>query len=316
VLWASRLRDWRRLERIPVGDWTRRLSGQRTFERFWLPLLRSKLGESWRETSAAFLWATIQRLYAARRQGIGRERFGFVPGGYARILSRFAELLVAQGVVLKTSTAVARVVAEPGGGVRAELASGAAVHADRAVVTLAAPLAARLVPGLSEEERRRCEQVRYLGIVCASVLLDAPLSGFYVTNIVDPGFPFTGVIEMSALVDPERFLAGHHLVYLPRYVTPEDDFFELSDPEIEARFVAGLERMFPGFEPSRIRAFRISRVRQVCAIPTLGYSEHLPPTTTQVPGVHLLGSAHVIHGTLNVNETVKLAEEALATWLA
>ena len=52
-----------------VEEWLTAWSGRRTFERFWLPLLRAKLGESYRESSAAFIWATIQRLYAARRTG-------------------------------------------------------------------------------------------------------------------------------------------------------------------------------------------------------------------------------------------------------
>ena len=37
--------------------------------RFWRPLLRSKLGDDYRHASAAFIWAVIQRLYAARRSG-------------------------------------------------------------------------------------------------------------------------------------------------------------------------------------------------------------------------------------------------------
>ena len=52
--------------------------------------------------------------------------------------------------------------------------------------------------------------VTYQGIVCASVLLRKPLDRFYVTNITDGWVPFTGVIEMPALVDRAEF-GGHHL---------------------------------------------------------------------------------------------------------
>jgi len=45
VLYASRITDGRPLESERVEDWARRWSGDATFERFWLPLLRSKLGE-------------------------------------------------------------------------------------------------------------------------------------------------------------------------------------------------------------------------------------------------------------------------------
>jgi hypothetical protein len=44
--------------------------------RIWLPLLKSKLGDNYRITSASFIWATIARMYAARRSGLKREMFG------------------------------------------------------------------------------------------------------------------------------------------------------------------------------------------------------------------------------------------------
>ena len=58
---------------------------------------------------------------------------------------------------------------------------------------------------------------------------------------------------------------------------------------------------------------RISRVRRVFPIPTLGYSERVPPISTSVPGLHLVSSAQIVNGTLNVNETVELAERAART---
>ena len=59
IFYASRLTDWRTLEQIPIADWLLKLSGPRTFEKIWLPLLRAKLGENYTKTSAAFIWSTI-----------------------------------------------------------------------------------------------------------------------------------------------------------------------------------------------------------------------------------------------------------------
>jgi protoporphyrinogen oxidase len=323
VFYASRIRDGRRLERVPVADWLRRWSGRRALERFWLPLLRSKLGESYRETSAAFIWATIARLYAARRAGMKQELFGYVRGGYARVLARFAEVLDREGVATRLGRPVARVAAggaaraaqgaRPGArpGIVVELAGGERLHFDQAVVTLAAPLAARACEGLAPEELERLAGVRYLGIVCASLLLQRPLAGFYVTNLLDAGLPFTGVVEMSALVDPGQ-LGGHSLVYLPRYLAPDDPFFAVSDAEVEELFLSALGRLHPTFRRQDVAAFRVSRVRQVMALPTLDYSARLPPVSTSVPGLYLASSAHIVNGTLNVNETVDLAERTAA----
>ncbi len=157
--------------------------------------------------------------------------------------------------------------------------------------------------------------MQYQGIICASLLLRRPLAGYYVTNITDPWVPFTGVIEMSALVDQEQF-GGHALVYLPKYVDPDDPAFALSDDEIRAQFLPALERMYPDFRREDVLAFQVSRVRRVFALSTLGYSKRLPPMETSIPGLHLVNSAHIVNGTLNVNETVQLAERAAAGFLA
>jgi protoporphyrinogen oxidase len=314
IVGASRIRDWRRLEQVPVEDWLRRWSGARTFERFWRPLLRSKLGESYRRTSAAFIWATIQRLYAARRSGMKKEMFGTVAGGYARVLDRFAERLAHAGVAVRLGCPVARVGRGEGGVVVAPR-DGPADAFDHVVVTTPSPAAARLCDGLSPAESAALRDTEHLGIVCASALLRRPLDGFYVTNLLDDGFPFTGIIEMSAMARPQHF-GGRGLVYLPRYAAPDDPVFELDDQALRERFVAGLRRVYPQVGADDVLAFRVSRVRHVMPLPTLGYSRRLPPADTSVPGLHIVNAAQIVNGTLNVNETVQLAERAAAAYAA
>ncbi len=310
IFYGSRLKDWKPLEKIPVADWLQRLSGRRTFEKIWLPLLRAKLGENYKETSAAFIWTTIARMYAARRTGLKKEMFGYVRGGYARILDRYAQTLREQGVDIRLDHQLRR-ASGVDGLVALEFAGRAPETFDRAVITAAAPVAAQVCPELTDEERARLLGVRYQGIVCASLLLKKSLSNFYVTNLTDPWVPFTAVIEMSALVDKQQF-HGNALVYLPKYLTPDDPTFSLSDAEIEERFVAALERMHPHFRREDVVAFRVSRVRYVVAIPTLGYTERLPSMETSIPGLYIVNSAQIVNGTLNANETIRLAAEALS----
>jgi protoporphyrinogen oxidase len=308
------VRNWRRLERISVADWLQRWSGRRTTEKIWLPLLRAKLGENYRKASAAFIWAIIARMYAARRTGLKKEMFGYVRGGYARILGRFAELLAEDGIDIRLNCGVQHV--DSGGGeVRVTLPSGDVETFDRVALTLPAPVAARVCPGLTLDERDRLLSVQYQGIICASLLLKQPLAGYYVTNITDDWVPFTAVIEMSALVDRSAF-GGHTLVYLPKYVPPDDPAFNLTDEDVREQFLAALERMYPHFRHDDVVDFRVSRVRHVLPIATLNYSERLPPVVTSLPGVYLVNSTHIVNGTLNVNETVQLAERAAQQFLA
>ncbi|HEY2410905.1 MAG TPA: NAD(P)/FAD-dependent oxidoreductase [Pirellulaceae bacterium] len=312
TIWhASRIDDWKTLERQSVGDWLVKHSGRRTFERIWLPLLKAKLGDAWQRTSAAFIWASIQRMYAARRGGQKQELFGYLPGGYSRVLAAFREKLGSLGVEIQTGCRVKSIVSDSAGGVEIATADGKVQLFDRAVVTTPAPVAAQMCSQLTSAEADRLKAVEYVGILCASLVLKKPLAGYYVTNITDAA-PFTGVIEMTALVDPAEF-GGKSLVYLPKYVGAGDEAWKMSDEQIETQFVAALERLSPTFSRADVLAFRVSRVRNVFALSTLGYSRNVPPIDTSVPGLFLVNSAQIVNGTLNVNETVRLAESALET---
>lgn len=315
IMYAARVKNWRSLENISVEEWLRRLSGARTTDKIWLPLLRAKLGENYRRTSAAFIWATIARMYAARRTGLKKEMFGYVPGGYARVLAALGQRLKELGVEIRTSAPVERIEVHGSTGVTVRPRQGSAMTFDRVVVTAPAPLVAGLCPQLSAAEKARFAGVEYQGIVCASLLLRRPLAGYYVTNITDAWVPFTAVIEMSALVAPDQ-LQGQHLVYLPKYVPADDPLLRQDDEQIGRDFSAALLRMYPHLRAEDIVALRVSRARQVMPLPTLGYSQRLPAAQTSLPGVYAVNSSQIVNGTLNVNETIKLAEEALPLLLS
>ena len=318
IIYGSKITDWKKLEKISVSDWLTRWSGKHTFEKIWLPLLRSKLGENYKKASASFIWAIIARLYAARRTGLKKELFGYLAGGYHRILQRYTEVLIAANVTIKLGHKVANVESletNTGNIVNVEFDAGSFAEFDRLVLTVPAPIAAKVCSGLSTDELNRLNNIEYQGIICASLLLKKPISQFYVTNITDTWVPFTGVIEMTTLVDRAQF-GGNALIYLPKYVVPDDPAFELSDRQLEEQFIQALVHMYPRFERSDVLSFQVSRVRYVLAIATLNYSEKLPPIKTSLPNVYILNSAHILNGTLNVNETIQLAEKAITNLIS
>lgn len=314
IFYASKLKDWQALERIPVDQWLRKLSGRSTYEKIWLPLLKAKLGEAYQRTSAAFIWSYIDRMYKARRSGMKREMFGYVPGGYQRILQTLAQALQARGVRIVTSSPVKHMAYDAEAGCL-QVTSGTDGNEvtrafDQVVTTVPSPIIAGSCPQLTDNEQTRLASAEYLGVVCTSLLLDRPLGGYYVTNITDSWVPLTGVIEMGSIVAPE-YLGGNYLVYLPRYLLADDPGFNESEAEIHARCLATLEKMYPHFDRSQVRAIQTARAKHVMALPTLNYSKNLPPVVSSLPGLYLLNSAQITKGNLNVNETIEHVEARL-----
>lgn len=308
IFYASKIKNWEKLESILVADWLRSLSGKRTFEKIWLPLLRSKLGDNYQKVSAAFIWTTIARMYAARRSGLKKEMFGYNPGGYAKILETFRTKLEALGVELKTSSNVTNSVHSQNN-VKLYANNQIIGEYDRVVFTLPGQVTANICQQLQPSEISRLENIKYQGIICASVLLKKPLAKYYVTNITCDWVPFTGVIEMTCLVDPKIF-GGLSLIYLPKYVDQDSSEFLLPESVVKEQFLNVLLRMYPHISIDDVIEFKVSRIKRVFALPVLNYSDNIPPIKTSLSNIFIVNSSQIVNGTLNVNETVKLANSA------
>lgn len=308
---ASKIKNWRKLEKIYVSDWLISWSGKNVFEKIWLPLLKAKLGENYRKTSAAFIWSTIQRMYAARKSGLKKEMFGYVSGGYDVINNKFAQLLQELGVEFKLNFDVKTVQANGDGTISLTLADKRKFEFDHVISTLSPIQSVKLTDNLAEDEKEKHRNVKYLGVICPSVLLSKPISPYYVTNITDEGTPFTGIIEMTALINKKEELKGRNLVYLPKYVDSDDSLFEADDNEIRKIFLGALLKMYPDISETDVLYFGVSKARIVFALPTINYSLNLPGIKTSMDNFYIINSAQIINGTLNVNETIQVAESKL-----
>lgn len=306
---ASKITNWKRLENIPVAEWLTKWSGKRVFEKIWLPLLKAKLGDNYKNTSAAFIWTTIQRMYAARKSGLKKEMFGYVTGGYEKINQRFADHLVKLGVNIQYNAAVTAVQKNGDDKLEVLTQSGTQVF-DQVISTLSSQASVALANGLTEEEKKKHNDIKYLGVICPSVMLRKAISPYYVTNITDTWPPFTGVIEMTALIDKNE-VDGKHLVYLPKYVNPDDTLFDKDDAALRKIFMDALFKMYPQIKEEDVLFWGVSKARVVFALPTINYSGKVPGISTSLKNYYIVNSAQIINGTLNVNETIQVAETKL-----
>src|ERR1035437_4795150 len=306
---ASKIKNWQKLEKILVAEWLTRWSGKRVFEKIWLPLLKAKLGENYKNTSAAFIWTTIQRMYAARKSGLKKEMFGYVTGGYEKINKQFAKHLLKSGVNIKYHSKV-NSIKKASNGMLEVISTNDRQAFDYVISTLSSKASVMIADELTEVEKQKHKNVKYLGVICPSVLLKNPISKFYVTNITDTWPPFTGVIEMTALIDKKE-VNNMNLIYLPKYINSDDSLFDKDDAEIRKIFLDALFKMYPEISEDDLLFWGVSKARVVFALPTINYSKNIPGITTSIDNYYIVNSAQIINGTLNVNETIQVAETKL-----
>jgi protoporphyrinogen oxidase len=310
ILYCSRIRDWRRLETIPVADWLTKTCGRSTYEKFWKPLLLAKLGESYQRVSAVFIWSYIKRLFSARDGSAqSKEHLGYVSGGYKTVFARLEQMIRARGGDIRTAVSVRRVHPRAEGGLWVEHGS-AREYFDKVIFTGPVNVLRKVAGPDLIAVSNMTDAVEYLGVICMVLVSRAPLVPYYVVNIADSRIPFTGVIGMTNVVSTTE-TAGRHLTYLPKYVLSTDPLLRRPDDEIRAEFLQGVRLMFPDFNEADIESVHINRAFKVQPLQVVNYSSLVPQVATAHPDFFVLNTSQFVNGTLNNNEVVRAAGDFL-----
>lgn len=185
---------------------------------------------------------------------------------------------------------------------------------DKVIATLPNPNLIALLPDGSNNLKTQLSRIDYLNLVCVVLALKRSLCPYYVTNITDPGFPFTGVIEATNVV-PKKILGDHALVYLPRWMPRDDPFIHQPNEAVLEQFYAGLRRIFPDFTEKQVNAARVHREFNVQPIQTLDYQQSVPPMETEISGLYLVNTSMILNSTLNNNQVIGLARKMAARLL-
>ena len=302
MLYASRINDWRRLEKITVEDWLIRVSGRKTYEKLWKPLLLAKLGENFRRVSAVFIWSYIKRLFSARDASASAEHLGHVRGGYRQVFDRLTRAVEQHDGRVETSREVSAILAHPDAGLDV-MVDGQKRHFDKVICTSPVSVLQHIVDRELLQVDSGDASVEYLGVVCVVLVTRTPLAPYYVVNIADDSLPFTGLIGMSNVVSPAN-TAGYHLTYLPKYMLSTDAEFRASDDFFRQSFLDGLKRMIPEFDMGDIVGVHVNRALKVQPLQVLDYSTIVPKVETRHADLYVLNTSQFVNATLNNNEVV------------
>jgi protoporphyrinogen oxidase len=308
ILYSMRIKDPSRLDKLYVRAWLTRVFGRRVYESIWEPLLRSKLGSAREKTSAAFIWATITRLYGTRQGKDKKEKMGHVKGGYRSVLTAAEGLLRDRGVAIRTNEAVTALRSAERASIEV-ITSRNKYFFDKVLFTMDCPAILDIVsPAIGNAYWEAMKQVSYLGICCVLLVLDRSLSPYYVINLLDKSLPFTGIIEATNVV-PSSQVAGRHLVYLPKWAPSDDPIWSFSDEEVMNKFIGNLKRVFPALQETHILHRALFRERFVQPLQELGAFERTLAHTTPVPNVYVANTSMLTNTTLNNNAAISLARK-------
>ena len=309
ILATQFIKDWRGLEAVSVQDWLLKWSGKGAFHNIWRPMLKAKFDGGFDNVPATWIWSRLVRMKSTREGADQKEMAGHLIGGYITLIKALTGKIRHFGGEVLLKTPVKEIVIEGGKAVGVRLLNDEVVNYDNVVCTMQTPVFQRLIPGADRGYHEYLSKSDYLGIIAPLLVLDRPLTGCWTVNITDDRFPFTGIIETTAYIDP-KYVGGYHLVYLPKYTAPDSLWQKKTDEEIKQIWLDNLKEMFPNFDPASIKYFLTHRERFVEPIHGLNGTDLVPEVKTPIGNLFLATTAQIYPALTNGESVSRHARQA------
>ncbi len=295
--------NWKPLETTTVDTWMRKWAGDRVYERMWLPLVEGKFGPYAKDVNMAWLWARIK----ART-----TRLGTFEGGFQAFAEKFAEKLKSMGVVFEMQTEIQNIVSTSGGLVVRINGKAKPQTYDQVLVTTSPNLLAKLAPELAGDYLRGLLELKSMGAVVMTLVLTNRISeqGYYWFNIPKrAGFPFLALVEHTNYLSAEHF-GGDHIVYCGDYLEAGHEYFTLSDQELLKRFIPGIQRINPHFQPSWVKQVWVHKTNYAQPVPLVNHSTNIPDIKTPIAGLYFASMSQVYPWDRGTNFAVEIGRRA------
>lgn len=303
VLHVRRIKDWRVLESVTAHDWIPRLCGRKVYEVVWEPLLRGKFGPFAQTISAVWFWNKLL-LRGGSRDRAGNEVLFYYRGGFGALLEKIAHEITSLGGTIKAGEPAGKLIVRDGC-VRAVQTPQGRIEADAVIATPALPIIADLLEGrASEQYLAELRAIKYLANLCLVLELSHSLSDIYWINVLDPDFPFVGVIEHTNLI-PAEVYGGSHVVYLSKYLPETAELYRMEENQIFEFSVPFIERMFPRFDRSWVEGYHVFRARYAQPVVECNYGRRIPSNQSPIEGLYIASMAQIYPEDRGTNYAVR-----------
>lgn len=302
AFYATKVRDWRKLDRIGVTPWLKKWVGERAYAVLWEKLFALKFFEYKDSLSAAWLGTRIKRVGLSRRS-IFQERMGYLEGGSDMLLDAIEARIKGLGGRIFLKSGAEKVEIEAGR-VRGIRVAGQEIPYDHVISTIPLPYLAKLAPDLPPDEAKKIAAIVNIGVVCAVFKLKHPLTRNFWMNINDPAIAIPGLIEYTNL-NP----LANTVVYAPFYMPVTHAKYHAPKEQFIAEVKGYLKRVNPAFDESWVmaaNAFRYEFAQTVC---TPGFYDQLPKMESAVRGLLLADTSHYYPEDRSISESMRLGHE-------
>ena len=303
-LYLRLTKNWQPLEKTTVDAWMRKWAGDKVYKQMWEPMMIGKFGEEYAKVvNMAWMWARLH---------VRTTRLGTFQGGFQTFADKFADRLRQMGVNILLNSRIKKIEPEPDGRVSLVTDDGQRHDFIQVIATTSPGLLAFLAQDLPTSYLNGLLSLESMGAVVMILSLKHQLSkeGYYWYNIPkSAGFPFLSLVEHTNFLSPDYF-GGDHILYIGDYLPQDHENFDLSQEEIQNRFVPHLKKFNPAFEPNWINKTWLFRTKYAQPVPLVNHSKNIPAIRTPIPGLYFASMSQVYPWDRGTNFAVEIGRRA------
>lgn len=318
VLKAKKGNSLDALESMTAREWLLKESGQHAFDSLWNPLLRSKFDDDADIVSAVWIWNKFKLRGNSRSKSVSKESLGYMNGGFGTLIDALVKAIRSKGGNIQFGYTALNITKEfstplPGKVFHVSCilddCSSVTLEADSVVATLSGIRFANMTKDLEMPQPYilKTLDLKYKADLCMVLRLKKSLSPYYWTTVCDR-LPFVVVVEHTNLTSLRKY--GGHVVYLSRYLDISDPLWTQTDSDIYKLFCKGLSEMYPDFQLSDVKDWRLTRTRYAQPVIGKSYSSRMPEMRTPEDGLMLAGMAQIYPEDRGMNYAIRLGNEA------
>ncbi len=291
------------LDNLPIEKWFKKLYGEKVWNKILKQLFLSKFGDHSGNLPALYIW---QRL--GREKNIATR--GYLKCGLKGFIDAIEVKIKEYGGEIRTSSPVKKLI-KTDFGVDVVL-ENETINTDWVISTIPIPQFAKALKGTNIEKNFTDPNLTYQGVVNALFFLNRPLDNFYWTPVVNSNTEFDGIVEMTELIEKEKY-GDKYMVYVMKYCHRESELFLEDENSIAERWKKQLLSLYPdlNFSEKDIHDVKIFKAPFVEPIYPLGYSKIKPKIKIENTNILLATSAQVYPNITSWNASTGLANDVV-----
>lgn len=299
-----------KLDDISAESWSREIFGEKFANFVWIPLLKQKFGNSYKDISAYWLATRIKRHMSTKNNRTGKSRFGYLIDTYRPYVENFKKDVLHKGGEILSETTIQKVIIE-NNKISKIITNNETIDATDYTIFSTISLAEITKIKGFDTQLAHLSQFKNIGVVTVILFLDKKLSDHYWTTVTDETIPFFAVLQQNRLYAKNEM----ETVYLSQYCEQSDKLLTANYKEIYEKWFEGLVKIYPFLTKENVKDYKVFKSKIAAPIPFKGIMNQLPCFKSSIENFYHAGYEHILPEDRGVGNSIKIGQDVVSEFL-